>query len=179
MQAKGFLLDLEASNSRPNKFNFLKLWGIKVSCHRRYNLVHMVCCATINLQQVIQSKSKLLLLLLLLLMMFLMSIFLILNTTSPGTLPHVLFLSSLVSRSNMKHIFHRVLAALVMFDNLYLALTFLELCRRWWDPSPLNLLKVFVAYPLRNISLCCQIYLAVMLAVERYKAIRSVETNIQ
>ncbi len=72
----------------------------------------------------------------------------------------------------MKHIFHRVLASLVFFDNLYLALTLLETVRREVRSERLDLAHCLALYPLRNVSLCCQIYLALMLALERYRAIR-------
>ena len=72
----------------------------------------------------------------------------------------------------MKHIFHRVLASLVFFDNAYLALTLLEAIRRQVSSDALDAAHTVALYPMRNVSLCCQIYLALMLALERYRAIR-------
>jgi hypothetical protein len=75
----------------------------------------------------------------------------------------------------MKSIFNHLLALLAIFDNAYLMLTLLETLRRnfWSAIDLLNHLYCHVLYPMRNICLCCTIFLAMSLAVERWRAIRS------
>jgi hypothetical protein len=75
----------------------------------------------------------------------------------------------------MKSIFNRLLAALVIFDNFFLFLTFIEILRRYiWSCKAFNIVYAIALFPLRNIFLCCTIYTAIALALERYRAIRSV-----
>ena len=81
--------------------------------------------------------------------------------------------NGLFSSNKMRSIFNRLLASLVIFDNLYLLLTLLETLRRNTEPHALfNLAYCYAFYPLRNVFLCCTIYLAIALALERYRAIR-------
>ena len=74
----------------------------------------------------------------------------------------------------MKSIFNRLLASLVVFDNGFLFLTFLETYRRTFTSgnAVFNSLHAHALYPLRNVFLCCTIYCAIALALERYRAIR-------
>ncbi len=75
----------------------------------------------------------------------------------------------------MESIFSRLLASLAVCDNIYLLLAVLDTVRRNSEPvDAFNLLHVYFLYPLRNASLSATIYLAVSLAIERYRAIRYV-----
>ena len=77
--------------------------------------------------------------------------------------------------------FNRLLLCLAITDNIYLVATILEL----WIFSHQNLhfyhacAFYFVIYPARNITMCCTIYMTVMLALERYNAIVKSQTNPQ
>ena len=75
---------------------------------------------------------------------------------------------------SMKNIFNRLLAVLVIGDNLYIVLTLMETARNYHDIDNVGyiLLHRFALYPLRAGCMTANIYLAVALAVERYRAIR-------
>ena len=73
----------------------------------------------------------------------------------------------------MKSIFNLLLASLVISDNSYILLTLVETLRRTIPPSNLfNAAHAHGLFPMRNVLLCTTIYLAIALAIERYRAIR-------
>ena len=68
-----------------------------------------------------------------------------------------------------------MLAALALFDSLYILLSLWEAMRREMNTTDFFAYAVrYVTYPLQNIVLCITIFLPVALAFERYRAIRYV-----
>ena len=68
-----------------------------------------------------------------------------------------------------------MLAALALFDSLYILLSLWEAMRREMSANDFFAYAVrYVTYPLQNIVLCITIFLPVALAFERYRAIRYV-----
>ncbi len=69
--------------------------------------------------------------------------------------------------------FNRLLIVLALADNLYLVLAFLECLRQEMNLSTNAHTSIFVyaLYPLHNITLCISIYLTMILAMERYRAV--------
>ena len=74
----------------------------------------------------------------------------------------------------LRSIFNRLLASLVILDNCFLLLTLLEILRQQHMPNSEWMSAAFALFifPMRNIFLCCTIYVAIALAIERYRAIR-------
>ena len=71
--------------------------------------------------------------------------------------------------------FFIMLAALALFDSLYILLSLWEAMRREMSTNDFFAYAVrYVTYPLQNIVLCITIFLPVALAFERYRAIRYV-----
>ena len=71
--------------------------------------------------------------------------------------------------------FFIMLAALALFDSLYILLSLWEAMRREMNSNDFFAYAVrYVTYPLQNIVLCITIFLPVALAFERYRAIRYV-----
>ena len=69
-----------------------------------------------------------------------------------------------------------MLAALALFDSLYILLSLWEAMRREMNSNDFFAYAVrYVTYPLQNIVLCITIFLPVALAFERYRAIRYVK----
>ena len=77
------------------------------------------------------------------------------------------------SKILFKSTFNRLLIVLAVFDNLYLCLAIFECIRRELDVSFEFHTTLFVnfLYPLHNIVLCLSIFMTVVLAKERFKAI--------
>ena len=72
--------------------------------------------------------------------------------------------------------FFIMLAALALFDSLYILLSLWEAMRREMNTTDFFAYAVrYVTYPLQNIVLCITIFLPVALAFERYRAIRYVK----
>ena len=77
------------------------------------------------------------------------------------------------SSDEMKSIFNRLLASLVLSDNAYLFLTLVETLRRTLHlDGYFHFVYAYFLYPIRSLSLVTNVYLAVALAVERYRAIK-------
>ena len=68
-------------------------------------------------------------------------------------------------------LFNRLLLCLAIMDNIYLLVTTLEV---WTFDKDFyhDYTFFFIIYPARNISMCCTIYMTVILALERYNAVR-------
>ena len=68
--------------------------------------------------------------------------------------------------------FNWLLMCLSMFDNFFLAVGIYEGIRNHFadNSSILSYGSVFL-YPLRNVSMCCSIYVTILLALERYNAL--------
>ena len=67
----------------------------------------------------------------------------------------------------LRSIFNRLLASLVLFDNCFLFLTLVEILRQRLHGSGtewLNAVFAVFIFPMRNIFLCCTIYVAIALA---------------
>ena len=75
--------------------------------------------------------------------------------------------------------FNRLLLCLAIIDNLYLTSTLLEVYI--FSKSNLSFHHhyafYFIVYPARGITMCCTIYMTVVLALERYTSIVSPHTN--
>ena len=75
----------------------------------------------------------------------------------------------------LQGMFFIMLAALALFDSLYILLSLWEAMRREMNSNDFFAYAVrYVTYPLQNIVLCITIFLPVALAFERYRAIRYV-----
>ena len=70
--------------------------------------------------------------------------------------------------------FNRLLIVLAIIDNLYLMFAFLECIRSEIKAATGDLhttLFAYALYPLHNVMLCLSIYMTVILAMERYRAV--------
>ena len=76
----------------------------------------------------------------------------------------------------LKSIFNRLLATLVILDNCFIALSLINTIRIHFFPEHdiFHVVGNSMLFPMRSTFLYCTIYVAIALAVERYRAIRSV-----
>ena len=74
----------------------------------------------------------------------------------------------------LKGIFNRLLATLVVADNCFIALSLANTARIHFFPEcdMFHVIGNRVLFPLRSTVLCATIYIVTALAVERYRAIR-------
>ena len=79
----------------------------------------------------------------------------------------------------MRSIFNRLLAALVILDNCFIAFSLVNTVRIHHFPEGelFHVVGNSFLYPMRSTFLCCTIYIAIALAVERYRAIRSAKKD--
>ena len=79
----------------------------------------------------------------------------------------------LVDKKLYNDLFNRLLLCLIMTDNVYLVIGLVETWLGDIGQPTYNQLYFyfFIIYPARGMTLCCIIYLTVMLALQRYKAV--------
>lgn len=75
--------------------------------------------------------------------------------------------------------FNRLLLCLSVIDNIYLVFTVLEICLSSTDSQTYlrEYALFFVVYPARDITMCCTIYMTVILALERYTSTTRPQIN--
>ena len=75
--------------------------------------------------------------------------------------------------SELRSIFFIMLAALATFDSIYIVLALFETFRRYFALSnPILYAVCYFTYPVQNVVLCVTTFIPVVLAIERYFAVR-------
>ena len=91
-----------------------------------------------------------------------------------GVLANTISIPVLHTKDMYTSTFNRLLIVLAIIDNLYLAFALLESIRTEMEVPTGDLhtsIFAYALYPLHNVMLCLSIYMTVILAMERYRAV--------
>ena len=84
-----------------------------------------------------------------------------------------IYVFSFVTNWCKTNFFHRLLICLAIFDTLYISCEISEVFRHRYNTFLQQTIFVNFVYPIRNIFMFSSVYMTVVLALERYQAIRS------